>query len=141
MDDGTYLAILVIGAVLVAVDAAIIYRSGLRYLVHSYADPASAKSMARLVTTLFSIAVLGVLLLITAFSGGGDNTVQAIALRLGIVLILIAVAHGITIKVLTRMRDRLDAENKTKQHYGDPAATADVRDDRPQGTVRRNVTG
>ncbi|GGS31689.1 MULTISPECIES: hypothetical protein [Actinokineospora] len=140
MDDGTYLAILVLGVVLVAVDAAIIYRSGLRYLVRSYADPASAKSMARLVTTLFSIAVLGVLLLITATDIGEGDGVQAIALRLGIVLILIAVAHAITIKVLTRMRDRLDTENKTKQHYGDPS-TRDVPDVPPQSTVRRNVTG
>ena len=131
MDDGTYLAFLVVGIVLVAVDAVIIYRSGLRYLADSYADTASAKSMARLVTTLFSLAVLGVLALISVVDVGGEGAVQAVVLRLGVVLILLAIAHGVTIKVLTRMRDRLDAENKTKLHYGNPETTPDVRDVRP----------
>jgi hypothetical protein len=124
VDDGTYLAFLVLGVVLVAVDAVIIYRSGLRYLADSYADTASSKSMARLVTTLFSFAVLGVLALLSTISLGGDSAVQSLVMRLGVVLILLAVAHGITIKVLTRLRDRLDAENKTKAHYGPPASEA-----------------
>lgn len=131
MDDGTYLAFLVLGAALVAVDAVIIYRSGLRYLTDSYADAVSAKSMARLVTTLFSLAVLGVLALISTVNLGGDGAVQTVVVRLGVVLILLAIAHGVTIKVLTRMRDRLDAENKTKAHYGTVESTPEVRDSRP----------
>lgn len=130
MDDGTYLAFLVLGVVLVAVDAVIIYRSGLRYLADSYADTVSAKSMARLVTTLFSFAVLGVLALISTVDVGGEGAVQSIVVRLGIVLILLAIAHGVTIKVLTRMRDRLDAENKTKAHYGSVESTPEVRERR-----------
>lgn len=141
MDDGTYIAFLLVGIVVVVADAMIIYRGGLRYLGNSYAEAGTARSMARLVAALFAIAVLGVLALISAVDVGGDTAAQAIVLRLGIVLILVAIAHGITIKILTRMRDRLDAENKTKQHYGTqttppvrPAgrsSTPKVRDVRP----------
>lgn len=132
MNDSAYLAFLLLGVVLVAADAVIIYRSGLRYLADSYADTASSKSMARLVTTLFTLAVLGVLALISTISVGGDSAVQSVVVRLGIVLIVLAIAHGIAIKVLTRLRDRLDAENKTKAHYG----TTDRGPDRaPERTV------
>ncbi|PPK70873.1 hypothetical protein CLV40_10159 [Actinokineospora auranticolor] len=115
VDDGTYVLFLVLGIALVVVDGQIIYRSGLRYLSDSYGDPGSARSMARLVSVLFHFAVLGVLALISAIDIGGDTVLMAVVRRLGVVLLLLAVAHALTIRMLTRMRDRLDAENLTKQ--------------------------
>ncbi|OLR92672.1 hypothetical protein [Actinokineospora bangkokensis] len=122
MDDGAYISFLVLGIALVLVDGQIIYRSGLRYLGDSYGDDqASAGSMARLVSVLFHFAVLGLLALISIIDVGGDglSAVQAVVLKLGIVLVVLAIAHGVTIKVLNRMRDRIDAENLTKKRYAD----------------------
>lgn len=143
MDDTSYIMFLLLGIALVLVDGQIIYRSGRRYLADSYADPGSAKSMARLVAVLFHFAVLGVVALVSTVEFGGDTTAETVVIRLGVVLLLLAVAHGIAIKVLTRMRDRLDAEKRTKQHYDrvetahpvDGAATLD-----PVITRKRNVS-
>ncbi|WP_051385526.1 hypothetical protein [Actinokineospora inagensis] len=115
MDDSTYVLFLVLGIALVLVDGQIIYRSGLRYLSDSYGEIESARSMARLVSVLFHFAVLGVLALISAIDLGGDTALMAIVRKLGVVLLLLAGAHAIAIKALTRLRDRLDAENMTKQ--------------------------
>ncbi|WP_156893458.1 hypothetical protein [Actinokineospora enzanensis] len=117
MDDGTYVLFLVLGIALVVVDGQIIYRSGLRYLSDSYGEAQSARSMARLVSVLFHFTVLGVLALISAIGLGGDTPLEAIVRKLGVVLLLLALAHAFTIRMLTRMRDRLDAENLTKQRY------------------------
>ncbi|MDQ3406478.1 MAG: hypothetical protein M3548_24305 [Actinomycetota bacterium] len=124
MDDTTYVLFLVLGVALVLADGMIIYRSAVKYLGDSYADEASARSMARLVAVLFHLAVLGVIALISALDFGGDSPLQALMIRLGIVLIILAIAHGVAIKVLTRMRDRLDAENLTKHHYEHTAPQA-----------------
>ncbi|WP_424187401.1 hypothetical protein ACOBQX_06220 [Actinokineospora sp. G85] len=118
MDDGAYVMFLIIGVALVLVDGQIIYRSGLRYLTDSYGDDKeSARSMARLVSVLFHFAVLGLLALVSVLDLGGSAPLQAVVLKLGVVLVLLAIAHAVTIRVLNRMRDRIDAESLTKQRY------------------------
>ncbi|SDD08560.1 hypothetical protein [Actinokineospora iranica] len=131
MDENTYVIFLLLGIALVVGDGLIIYRSGLRYLSDSYGEAQSARSMARLVSSLFVLAVLGILLLISVINFG-DAPLEGVVVRLGVVLLLVAIAHGIAIKVLTRMRDRLDAENLTKQRYDHMHHDDRPRDDRPR---------
>jgi hypothetical protein len=114
MDNSSYLMFLILGTVLVFVDGQIIYRSGLRYLANSYGDRGSARSMARLVSVLFHLAVLGILALISTIDFSTNTPMQGVVLRLGVVLVMLAIAHAITIGVLTRLRDRLDVENVTQ---------------------------
>lgn len=123
MDTNSYIAFLVLGAVLVAIDGQIIYRSGRRYLEQSYGDAESGKSMTRLVTVLFHLAVLGVLMLISTVDVGGDNPTEGLITRLGIVLLLLAVAHGLTVVILARIRDRQMQERLAEEMNG----TAPVR--------------
>ncbi|MPZ79235.1 MAG: hypothetical protein GEV28_02085 [Actinophytocola sp.] len=105
MDTNSYLAFLLIGTLLVLVDGQIIYRNGRRFLQQS-APSASAESLTRLVSVLFHLAVLGVLALISVIDVPVDNAVEAVVWRLGIVLIIIGIAHWIAISALTRIRDR-----------------------------------
>ncbi|MFC4080807.1 hypothetical protein [Amycolatopsis samaneae] len=105
MDTNGYLTFLLIAVLLVALDGQIIYRSGRRYLENSYGGSDAGVAMARLVTVLFHFAVLGVVALISTvpvFDGAG---VTAIVGRLGIVLLVLAIAHGVTVSVLARIRD------------------------------------
>jgi hypothetical protein len=104
MDTNAYIAFLVVGVVLVAVDGQIIYRSGRRYLEGSYGDPVAGASMTRLVTVLFHLAVLGLVALLSTINLGGSSLPGVIG-RLGVLLLVLAVAHGITIGVLSRIRD------------------------------------
>jgi drug/metabolite transporter (DMT)-like permease len=134
MDTNSYIAFLVLGAVLVAIDGQIIYRSGRRYLEHSYGDPEAGASMTRLVTVLFHLAVLGVLMLISTISVGGTPT-EGVVTRLGIVLLLLAVAHGLTIAILTRIRDRQLQERLADEMAGHPAKPEQtVVEPRPDST-------
>jgi len=114
MDDSAYVMFLILGTALVFADGQIIYRSGLRYLANSQGDRGSARSMARLVSVLFHLGVLGILALISTIDIATDTPLQGVVLRLGVVLVMLAIAHAITISVLTRLRDRLDVENVTQ---------------------------
>ena len=113
MDNGSYALFLILGIVLVAADGQVIYRSGLRYLANSYSDRNSARSMARLVSTLFHLAVLGVLALISTIHVAAGTPMESVVLRLGIMLLVLALAHGLTVSALTRIRNRLEVENAT----------------------------
>ncbi|SDI22889.1 hypothetical protein SAMN05192558_10143 [Actinokineospora alba] len=141
---------LVLGIVLVAVDGQIIYRAGSRYLENSYTDDSSAGSMARLVSVLFHLAVLGVLALLSTIDFSADSPTESVVIRLGVLLLVLAIGHAIAIKVLTRMRDRLDAEGMSARRFEhtDPAEPTDQvasseaeimvppHDDRTAPTVR-----
>lgn len=105
MDTNSYVAFLLIGTVLVLVDGQIIYRNG-RKLLQQSAPGASAESMTRLVSVLFHLAVLGVLALISTIDIPADNATEAVVLRLGVILIVLGIAHWIAITALTRIRDR-----------------------------------
>jgi|SRR6266545_3169376 len=106
---------LILGTALVFADGQIIYRSGLRYLANSYGDNrGSSKSMARLVSVLFHFAMLGILALISTVAVPASGPLQEVVVRLGVVLVIIAIGHAVTISILTRIRDRLDVENVTK---------------------------
>jgi hypothetical protein len=114
MDNSSYVTVLILGTALVFVDGQIIYRSGLRYLANSHGEPGSARSMARLVSVLFHLAVLGILAIISTIDIAADTRLEGIVVRLGVVLVMLAIAHAVTISVLTRMRDRLDVESVTQ---------------------------
>lgn len=114
MDNSSYLMFLILGTALVFADGQIIYRSGLRYLANSYGESGSARSMARLVSVLFHLAMLGILALISTIHVPASSPLQEVVVRLGVVLVILAIGHAVTISVLTRIRDRLDVENVTK---------------------------
>ncbi|MFD8494531.1 hypothetical protein [Amycolatopsis sp. NPDC059657] len=104
MDTNAYLTFLLIGVALVAVDGQIIYRSGRRYLENSYGDAEAGASMTRLVTVLFHLAVLGLLALLSTIDMGGSD-LPGIVGRVGVLLLVLAIAHGITLAVLGRIRE------------------------------------
>ncbi|MFG1647609.1 hypothetical protein ACGFMK_45620 [Amycolatopsis sp. NPDC049252] len=108
MSTNAYLAFLLIGALLVVADGQIIYRSGRRYLENSYGDPAAGASMARLVTVLFHLATLGVLALVSTIDIGGD--LPSIIARVGVLLLILALAHAITLGALARIRGEQEVE-------------------------------
>ncbi|MGW4528924.1 hypothetical protein [Amycolatopsis sp. NPDC004378] len=109
MSTNAYLSFLAIGVALVLIDGQIIYRSGRRYLENSYGDPAASASMTRLVTVLFHLATLGVLALVSTIDMGGSDLPGVVA-RLGVLLLILALAHAITIAALARIRGEQEVE-------------------------------
>ena len=109
MSTNAYLSFLVIGVVLVLLDGQIIYRSGRRYLENSYGDPAAGASMTRLVTVLFHLATLGVLALVSTIDIGGSD-LPGVVSRVGVLLLILALAHAITLGALARIRGEQEVE-------------------------------
>ena len=103
MGTNAYVIFLVLGVLLVVIDGQLIYRGGRRYMESSAAD--SGDSMVTLVTVLFHLAALGVVALLSVVDLGADTAVTAIMSRLGIVLLLLAVAHGVAMGVISHVRD------------------------------------
>jgi len=109
MTTNAYVAFLVIGVALVMLDGLIIYQSGKRYLQGSSGDPAAGASMTWLVTVLFHLATLGVLALLSTIDIGGSDLPGVVG-RLGVLLLVLAIAHAITLSVLSRIRGEQEAE-------------------------------
>jgi type VI protein secretion system component VasK len=150
MDTNSYIVFLLLGVVLVGVDGQIIYRSGRRYLEESHGATEASASMTRLVTALFHLTVLGLLALITTIDFGGDNPTEAVIVRLGVVLLMLAIAHGITIGVLTKVRARQKREGLAEEmaeirrdnarHNHQSSETEELRTPATPETPRSDVT-
>lgn len=96
---------LVLGVLLVAIDGQLIYHSGRGYLRRAY-DNEEATSMIRLTAVLFHLVVLGLLAVVSLIDVETGDPVKNLVAKLGVVLLLLALAHGVTMAILARIRDR-----------------------------------
>lgn len=101
-----YAVFLLLGVVLVLIDGQLIYRSGRAYMRRAYGDPEAAKSMTALATVLFHLVVLGLLALVSIIDVDTGDSAKNVVVKLGIVLLLLALVHGVTMVILGRIRDR-----------------------------------
>ncbi|WP_326834167.1 hypothetical protein VSH64_04455 [Amycolatopsis rhabdoformis] len=103
MSTEAYVSFLAIGVVLVLIDGQVIYRSGRGYLESSYGDAAAGASMTRLVTVLFHLVTLGLLALLSTIPLG-ESDLPGVVGRVGVLLLVLAIVHAITLAVLGRIR-------------------------------------
>lgn len=96
---------LVLGVLLVVIDGQLIYHSGKGYLKRAY-DEEQAVSMIRLTAVLFHLTVLGLLALVSIIEVETGDPVKNVVVKLGVVLLLLALAHGVTMAILSRIRER-----------------------------------
>src|SRR2546427_290735 len=68
---------------------------------------------ARPGSTRLHLAVPGPRAMISTAPVAAGTPMESVVLRLGIVLVVLALAHGITVSALTRIRNRLEVENAT----------------------------
>ncbi len=130
MDSNSYVAFLVVGVVLVVIDGQIIYRNGRRILQQN-APKASAESLTRLVSVLFHLGTLGVLALLSTIDFPADNATEAVILRIGIMLLILGIAHWLAVAALGRIRDREEFEQVTSERQARQQANEAAR---AQGT-------
>jgi hypothetical protein len=111
MSDNDYLTFLLLGTLFVVIDGQILYRGGRQYLATSNAGAESEGSMGRMVAVVFHLVCLGLLALLSLVNLGGTST-AAIVGRLGVFLLLMALAHAVTLSVLSRQRESHVLENR-----------------------------
>lgn len=138
MDVNGYVTFLIVGVGLVLIDGQIISRSGRGYLRKVY-EPEAARSMIQLVVGLFYLVVLGLLALISMIDIDTGLPVRDVVAQLGILLLVLAAAHGLTITILMRIRDRRWQEQisdeiiESRYNSGVPGATVNPVNDAETG--------
>ena len=105
MNANSYVTFLALGVVLVLIDGQLISRSGRGYLRKVY-EPEEVRSMIHLVSGLFHLVVLGLLALISLINVDTGLPIRDVVVKLGVLLLLLAVAHGFTLTILMKIRDR-----------------------------------
>ena len=106
------LTFLLAGVALVAVDGHLLRRSGTAYL-RALGD--NAAPLNQLVTVVFHLAALGLVALIAILPmdlGGEPKTLVG---RIGVLLLVLAVAHAVTIVTFGRIRARHESETLTAE--------------------------
>lgn len=105
MNANSYVTFLVLGVVLVLIDGQLIVRSGRKYLQKVY-EPEEARSMIQLVAGLFHLVVLGLVALLSVITVDTGLLLRDVVVKLGMLMLLLAAAHGFTLAILMRLRDR-----------------------------------
>ncbi|TVT54979.1 hypothetical protein FNH05_09955 [Amycolatopsis rhizosphaerae] len=113
MDTNAYVAFLAVGVLMVVIDGQIIYHGGKRYLENTNGNPGAGASMTRLIAVLFHLVVLGALALLSTVGFPGGSSLPAVVGRLGVMFLVLALAHAITLSVLARMREEQVVEDIT----------------------------
>jgi hypothetical protein len=101
MADNDLPGFLIIGLIFVIADGQVLYRGGRRYL----RGPDGAEgSLAWMVVTVFHLVGFGVLALLSVVGPEWSGSTAALVGRIGVFLLLLAVAHALTLSVLARQR-------------------------------------
>ncbi|WP_410653007.1 hypothetical protein [Amycolatopsis sp. cmx-4-54] len=104
MPDNELPGFLIIGLILIVADGQILYRGARRFLNGPDAREGSG-SVAWMVVTVFHLVAIGVLALLAVVAPDWSGSTAAFVGRLGVFLLLMAVAHVLTLSVLASRRD------------------------------------
>jgi len=124
MPDNDLTGFLVIGLVFVVADGQVLYRGGRRYLGGPDGGEGTG-SLAWMVVTVFHLVSFGVLALLSVVGPQWSGSTAALVGRLGGFLLLMAVAHVLTLAVLARRRQDRIVENHFQKR--EAAAETHVR--------------
>ncbi|MBP2364930.1 hypothetical protein [Pseudonocardia parietis] len=104
---GSYLTLVVIGVLITVGVGQILLRQGQPFLDEVFQNKESAHSLNRLLVVLFHLLTLGVLGMISIIDvTESAGPAQTIVFKLGLVLLIVGIAYGVSMLVLLRLRER-----------------------------------
>lgn len=107
MDDTTlYFVLLAVSIALTFAVGRLLVTAGEPFLQEVFEDRSVTRSVNLLLSVLFYLITLGVLAIISVIDLDMGNVVQTFVVRLGVVLLILGVAYGISMLVLIRVRER-----------------------------------
>lgn len=101
-----YLSLLAIAIALTFTVGRILVVAGEPFLLEVFHDRSVTRSVNLLLSVLFHLLTLGVLAIVSVVDPGVTDPVQAMVVRLGVVLLVLGVAYGICMLVLIKVRER-----------------------------------
>jgi hypothetical protein len=105
-DTAEYLLILAISVALTFAVGRLLLVAGNPFLQEVFRDQKVTRSVNRLLNVLFHLVTLGVLAIISGIDFELGNSIQTIVVKLGVVLLVLGIAYGISMLVLIRIRER-----------------------------------
>ncbi|MGH4025391.1 MAG: hypothetical protein ACRDRV_12520 [Pseudonocardiaceae bacterium] len=101
-----YVLVLVLGVVSVLIVGQVLLRTGRAILEEALGERRVANSVNQLLAVLFHLGALGVLALISTVELPVTGVTQTVVTKLGLILVILGVAHGLLVLLLTRFRAR-----------------------------------
>ena len=105
-DTAEYITLLVISIAITIVVGRILVVSGEPFLQEVFQDEKVTRSVNRLLSVLFYLITIGVLTIISVWNIDVGSQLQNMVVKIGIVLIVLGIAYGISMLVLIRVRER-----------------------------------
>ena len=105
-DTAEYITLLVISVAITLLVGRLLVMSGQPFLQEVFQDEKVTSSVNRLLSVLFYLITIGVLTIISVWSIDIGSQLQNMVVKIGIVLIVLGIAYGISMLVLIRVRER-----------------------------------
>ena len=149
-DTAEYITLLVISVAVTIAVGRVLSVSGEPFLQEVFEDEKVTTSVNRLLSVLFHLITIGVLTIISVWTVDVGSQLQNMVVKIGIVLIVLGIAYGISMLVLIRVRQQRrarpdlrggPAEARGRRHQHAPDDHAEHRAPRPaRGSAERPVT-
>jgi uncharacterized BrkB/YihY/UPF0761 family membrane protein len=111
-ETAQYITLLAVALVLTFLVGRLLITAGEPFLNDVFQDKKVTRSVNLLLSVLFHLITLGVLAIISIVNVGNlqDQPLQRFVVRLGIVLLVLGIAYGVSMLVLIRVRERRKAD-------------------------------
>lgn len=125
--NAQYILLLVVSVVLTFGVGRLLVTAGEPFLQEVFRERSVTRSVNLLLSVLFHLITLGVLAIISILDLGSldDQPLQKFVVRLGIVLLVLGVAYGVSMLVLIRVRERRKAD-EISEHVTERLAERDA---------------
>jgi hypothetical protein len=115
-DTAMYITLLVVAVALTFVVGRLLVTAGEPFLQEVFQDSKVTRSVNLLLSVLFHLITLGVLAIITVVDFADDmEPLQQFVVKLGVVLLILGIAYGVSMLVLIRVRERRRATQISEQ--------------------------
>jgi hypothetical protein len=136
--DAPYISLLVVSVALTFLVGRLLITAGEPFLQEVFQDAKVTRSVNLLLSVLFHLITLGVLAIISVADFSAGSPLQNFVMRLGVVLLILGIAYGVSMLVLIRVRERRRSDEisgQVQERLADRGL-----DSRPQVVTRPQVS-
>ncbi len=114
-ENAQYITLLLVSIGLTFLVGRLLVTAGEPFLQEVFQDRSVTRSVNLLLSVLFHLITLGVLAMILGIDLGPAEPLQRFITRLGVVLLVLGIAYGISMLVLIRVRERRRSDTISEQ--------------------------